>query len=103
MIDVFVPVLNQSQQLIGILRMSYTYNTLYTEFTRSRYVIVGILAGGLLVGIILGWSLAVNLSKPIRQVTQAINDLAHGNRQVQVEERGPEEIQLLAQSFNFLE
>ncbi|MFZ0532618.1 MAG: HAMP domain-containing sensor histidine kinase [Anaerolineales bacterium] len=101
-IDVFVPVLNQSQQLIGILRMSYTYNTLYAEFTRSRYVIVGILAGGLLVGIILGWSLAVNLSKPIRQVTKAINELAHGNRQVQVEERGPEEIQLLAESFNFL-
>ena len=101
-IDVFVPVLNQNQQLIGILRMSYIYSTLITEFTRSRYVIVGILAGGLLVGIILGWSLALNLSKPIRQVTQAINELAHGNRQVQVEERGPEEIQLLAQSFNYL-
>jgi len=101
-IDVFVPVLNQNQQLIGILRMSYIYNTLITEFTRSRYVIVGILAGGLLVGIILGWSLALNLSKPIRQVTLAINELAHGNRQVQVEERGPEEIQLLAQSFNSL-
>jgi signal transduction histidine kinase len=101
-IDVFVPVLNQKQQLIGILRMSYISNTLYTEFTRSRYVIVGILAGGLLVGIILGWSLAVNLSKPIREVTRAINDLAHGNRQMQVAERGPEEIQLLAQSFNFL-
>jgi two-component system sensor histidine kinase BaeS len=101
-IDVFVPVLNQNQQLIGILRMSYTYGTLITEFTRSRYVIVAILAGGLLVGIILGWSLALNLSKPIREVTRAINDLAHGNRQVQLAERGPEEIQLLAQSFNFL-
>ena len=101
-IDVFVPVLDQNQQLIGILRMSYTYDTLYTEFTQSRYVVVGILAGGLLVGIILGWSLALNLSKPIREVTKAINDLAHGNRQVQVAERGPEEIQLLAQSINFL-
>ena len=101
-IDVFVPVLNQNQQLIGILRMSYTYETLYSEFTHSRYVIVGILAGGLLVGTSLGWSLALNLSKPIREVTKAINDLARGNRQVQVAERGPEEIQLLAQSFNFL-
>lgn len=101
-IDVFVPVLNQNQQLIGILRMSYTYNTLYSEFTRSRYVIVAILAVGLLVGIILGWSLALNLSKPIRQVTQAINDLALGNRQIAVEERGPEEIQQLARSFNSL-
>ena len=101
-IDVYVPVINQNQQLIGILRMSYTYTTLYTEFTRSRYVIVGILAGGLLAGIILGLSLAVNLSKPIREVTKAINDLAHGNRQVEVAERGPAEIQLLAQSFNLL-
>jgi len=55
-----------------------------------------------MVGIILGWSLALNLSRPIRQVTQAINDLAHGNRQAVVEERGPEEIQLLARSFNSL-
>jgi signal transduction histidine kinase len=101
-IDVFVPVINQNQQLIGILRMSYTYNNLSAEFTRSRYVIVGILAGGLLVGTVLGWSLALNLSKPIREVTQAINDLAHGNRQSQVAERGPEEILLLAQSFNLL-
>ncbi len=101
-IDVFVPVLNQNQQLIGILRMSYTYSTIYQEFTRSRYVIVGILAGGLLLGVILGWSLALNLSTPIRKVTRAINDLAQGNRQIAVEERGPEEIQLLARSFNLL-
>ncbi len=101
-IDVFVPVLNQSQQLIGILRMSYTYSTIYQEFTRARYVIVAILAGGLLLGVILGWSLALNLSRPIRKVTQAINDLAQGNRQIAVEERGPEEIQLLARSFNLL-
>ncbi len=101
-IDVFVPVLNQNQQLVGILRMSYTYNNLYTEIVQSRYVIVSTLAGGLLVGIILGWSLALNLSRSIHQVTQAINELAHGNRQAQVTTRGPEEIQLLAQSFNFL-
>ncbi len=101
-IDVFVPVLGQSQHLIGILRMSYTYSTLSVEFAQSRYVIVAILAVGLAVGIILGLSLAVNLSRPIRQVTRAINDLAHGNRQAPLPEHGPEEIQLLAQSFNTL-
>src|SRR4030043_986582 len=101
-IHVFVPVINQSQQMVGILRMSYTYNTIYSELLQSRYVIYGILAVGLLVGIILGWSLALNLSRPIRQVTQAINDLAQGNKQAEVVARGPEEIQLLAQSFNSL-
>jgi signal transduction histidine kinase len=102
LIDVFVPVINQSQQMVGILRMSYTYNTIYSELLQSRYVIYGILAVGLLVGIILGWSLALNLSRPIRRVTQAINDLATGSKQAQVVARGPEEIQLLAQSFNSL-
>jgi signal transduction histidine kinase len=101
-IDVFVPVLDQNSTLVGILRMSYTYNTIYSELIQSRSVIVFTLAGGLLIGIILGWSLALNLSKPIRQVTQAINDLARGNRQVQINSKGPEEIQLLAQSFNTL-
>jgi len=101
-IDVFVPVINQNQQMVGILRMSYTYNTIYSELVQSRYVIYGILAVGLLVGIILGWSLALNLSRPLGQVTQAINDLARGNRQAQVVAGGPEEIQLLAQSFNSL-
>jgi signal transduction histidine kinase len=101
-IDVFVPVINQNQGLVGILRMSYTYNTIYSELLQSRYVIFGILAVGLLVGIILGWSLALNLSRPIRQVTQAINDLAHGNRQAKVITHGPEEIDLLAGSFNSL-
>jgi signal transduction histidine kinase len=101
-IDVFVPVIDQNSRMVGILRMSYTYNTIYSELVQSRYVIVGIMAVGLLLGIILGWSLALNLSKPIRQVTQAINDLAHGNPQSQVIARGPEEIQLLAQSFNSL-
>jgi two-component system, OmpR family, sensor histidine kinase BaeS len=101
-IDVFVPVLDQNQKMVGILRMSYTYNTIYSELVQSRYVIFFTLAGGLLIGIILGWRLALNLSKPIRQVTQAINDLAHGNRQAQIISHGPEEIQLLAQSFNTL-
>ena len=102
LIDVFVPVINQNQQMVGILRMSYTYNTIYSELLQSRYVIFGILAAGLLVGIILGWSLALNLSRPIRQVTQAINDLALGNREAQVIAHGPEEIRLLAESFNSL-
>jgi two-component system sensor histidine kinase BaeS len=101
-IDVFVPVLSQNQQLIGILRMSYTYNNLIQAFNQSRFVVVAILAGGLLVGIILGWTLALNLSQPIRKVTHAINDLAQGNRQVKLKEQGPEEIQLLAHSFNVL-
>lgn len=101
-IDVFVPVIDQNQKLVGILRMSYTYNTIYSELVQSRSVIIFTLAGGLLIGIILGWSLALNLSRPIRQVTQAINDLAHGNRQTQIISHGPEEIQLLAQSFNTL-
>ena len=101
-IDVFVPVLNSNRQLLGILRMSYRYETIYGEFLQSRYLIIAILTLGLIIGSALGSALALNLSSPIRQVTQAIYDLAHGKRQAQVTARGPEEIKLLAQAFNFL-
>ena len=101
-IDVYVPVINPDQQLVGILRMSYAYNTLYTEFIKSRSVIIGILAVGLILGVVLGWRLALNISRPIRQVTIAIDELAHGNQLSKVIPKGPAEIQVLARSFNFL-
>jgi len=51
---------------------------------------------------VLGWRLALNISRPIRQVTIAIDELAHGNQLSKVIPKGPAEIQVLARSFNFL-
>jgi two-component system sensor histidine kinase BaeS len=101
-IDVLVPVINEAQSIEGIIWTSYHFSSVAEEFLRLRYVITGILAIGLLLGTILGLLLAVNISRPIRQVTQAIYDLASGNRREKLEERGPDELRLLLNAVNYL-
>jgi len=101
-IDVFTPVLSSDGQITGIVRMSYPYMTIYEELLQMRFIIIGILALALLIGIGLGSFLAVTISSPIQQVTLAIDELARGNNLEKLDEYGPEEIQSLARSTNFL-
>ena len=101
-IDVMVPVFGDHQNVIGIVRMSYLYDTVFEQLVRLRYLISGILLFGLLFGALLGIVLAVNISNPIRNVTRAIFDLANGEHENRLPERGPEEINLLSNAVNFL-
>ena len=101
-IDVMVPVFGDHQNVIGIVRMSYLYDTVFEQLVRLRYIISGILLFGLLLGALLGIVLAVNIANPIRNVTRAIFDLANGERKNRLPELGPEEISLLSNAVNFL-
>ena len=101
-IDVMVPVFGDHQDVIGIVRMSYLYDTVFEQLVRLRYLISGILLFGLLFGALLGVVLAVNISNPIRNVTRAIFDLANGEHEKRIPEQGPEEITLLSNAVNFL-
>ena len=101
-IDVFTPVTSSDGQLMGIVRMSYPYTTIYDELLQMRFIILGILAFALLLGIGLGSFLAVTINTPIQRVTEAIDDLAQGNKLEKLEVRGPAEIQTLVRSINSL-
>lgn len=101
-VDVFVPVLNDDQSIQGIVRTSFRFVTVTDELLQLRYLIAAILILGLLFGAILGYLLALNINSPIHQVTQAIYDLASGNRREKLDERGPDEIRLLLIAVNFL-
>jgi len=101
-IDVFTPVVSSDNQVRGIVRMSYPYTTIYDELLQMRFIILGILAFALLLGIGLGSFLAVTINTPIQRVTEAINDLAQGNKLEDLDERGPAEIQSLVRSINSL-
>ncbi len=101
-IDVFAPVFLADNQVVGIVRMSYPYMTIYDELIQTRFIIFGVLAFALLMGIGLGSFLAVTISTPVQQITDAISDLARGNMLEKLDESGPEEIQSLARSINLL-
>ncbi len=101
-VEVLVPVVRPDQQVAGVVRLSHRLTGVLERFLRLRYLIAGVLAGGLLLGAAVGWLLALNLERPLRQVTQAVWQLTSGERTLQLPERGPQELSLLSRSVNSL-
>jgi signal transduction histidine kinase len=101
-VDVLVPIMDQEMQVAGVVRLSHRLTTVYEQFLRQRYVVGGILLAGLLLGSVVGWVLALNLERPLRDVTRAARQLASGMQLAPLPERGPREIQNLLHSMNVL-
>ncbi len=101
-VDVLVPVMDQEMQIAGVVRLSHQLTNVYEQFLRQRYLIGGILLAGLLLGTVAGWVLALNLERPLRDVTEAARQLASGEQLTPLPERGPQEIQNLLHSMNVL-
>jgi two-component system, OmpR family, sensor histidine kinase BaeS len=100
--DVLVPVQGPDRRVVGIVRLTHRMSSVAGQFLHLRYLITGVLAGGLLLGAAVGWGLALNLARPLRQVAQAIDRLTSGQRLTPLPEAGPEEVSLVARAFNTL-
>jgi signal transduction histidine kinase len=101
-VETFSPVFDTHGTVRGILRVSQPLSGVAAEFARMRAWVIGILLSGLGLGVAIGLGLAVNLERPLKGVTQAMQHLTEGERLPLETHAGPEEIRLLAQSFNSL-
>jgi len=101
-VDVYAPVITTENQIAGIVRLSYRFATVYEDFLQLRYLIAVILILSLVVGVLLGSSLALNINSPLQKVIEAVYDLARGSRKAVLTEQGPEEVRLLLRSVNHL-
>jgi len=101
-VDVLVPIMDHEMQIAGVVRLSHRLTNVYEQFLRQRYLVGGILLAGLLLGSAVGWMLALNLERPLRDVTRAAQQLASGEQMAPLPERGPKEIQNLLHSMNVL-
>ena len=101
-VDVLVPARRSDGQIIGMVRMSYHLENVYGQFLSLRYIIVGILAIGILLGVIMAMLLALNLGNALRQLTYSVQQLTTGKEYRPPLEHGPEEIQVLLRSVNSL-
>ncbi len=101
-IEVIVPVIDQERQLLGFVWVDYPFVAFTDEVYQLRFLILSLLALGLVFGSSIGFLLAVSVSTPIRQVTGAIGALAHNTQMKLLPVGGPEEIQLLCRSVNDL-
>ena len=87
--DVLVPLVGSDGQVVGLVRVLYQQSGVFQQFQRVRWLVIGVLAVGLAVGALVGWLLAVNLSRPLRRVTGAVYRLASGERLEPLAEEGP--------------
>jgi two-component system sensor histidine kinase BaeS len=102
MVDVLAPVVGADQQVEGVIRLSHRWTTIGERFLQMRYLITGVLIGGLLLGAVAGFVLALNLERPIQQANRAVSRIARGELSTPLAERGPRETRELLHSVNIL-
>lgn len=101
-LDVYTPVLDPLNQVIGIVRLNYQVASGYELFVRFRFLIAAILLLGLLLSLVAGSLLGASIGRPIQRVTRAIYDLASGRRREPLEETGPDDLRQQARAVNHL-
>jgi signal transduction histidine kinase len=101
-VDVLVPATRSDGQVVGVLRMSYHLENVYGQFLSLRYIIIGIIAIGILLGVIMAMLLALNLGNALSQLTYSVQQLTTGKEYSPPLEHGPEEIRILLRSVNSL-
>lgn len=102
LIDVYEPVLDSSDSVIGIVRLTYQVESLYIILNELRWQIFLIILLGLVTSIVISTILAFGISRPVTKVTKAIYNLAVGHTHDALEVKGPEELRSQAQAVNFL-
>jgi signal transduction histidine kinase len=101
-VDVFVPVHNGREELLGVIQMTYHLENVYGQFVTLRQVIILILSVGIILGAGIALLLSVNLSRSLKQVVTAIHQLTTGQEVAPSVEQGPEEIRDLIRTVNAL-
>lgn len=99
--EVLVPVII-NRQIVGVIRLTDPLSSVYERFPRTRTFIKWAVVGGLVMGIGIGWFLAVDLERPLRRATQAISRMASGQPLTPLPEQGPKDVRLLMRAFNTL-
>jgi two-component system sensor histidine kinase BaeS len=99
-LTVVAPVIGAGGRVVGLIGMTRQLTNLYEQFLRLRFLIAGVLGLGLLLGGMVGWLLALNLARPLRQVTLTVDQLSRGKELATLPEYGPEELRMLARAIN---
>ncbi len=98
--DAFVPVFGASHQVIGVVRLTHQLASVFERFLRLRVFIGAVLGVALVLGAMVGFILALNLERPLQQLTQSVNRLSEGQELTPMFEQGAKEVRVLLHAFN---
>ncbi len=95
-----VPLFGRSKELLGTLFVGSSQRTVVTLERRIRWLALGVVAVGLLFGLMLSWWGAARVTRPVQKLVEGAREVAEGNWSARVDVRGRDEIGQLAKSFN---
>jgi signal transduction histidine kinase len=97
-----IPLKNQAGNVMAVLVVALSRSGMVQAQQHIRAIAYGVAAGGILLAIVFSLWIAARVSRPIEQLARAAGEVAAGNWDVHVPERGHDEVSVLAQSFNHM-
>lgn len=101
-VEVLIPVTGVNQELLGIVGVTETIEGVATQFARMRWWILSILGVELIFALLMGIFLGTRLAYPISRSTNAVSEIAYGEKIKPLPVEGPEEMKQLARAVNNL-
>ncbi|MGB0063860.1 MAG: ATP-binding protein, partial [Terracidiphilus sp.] len=97
-----IPLKNGQGNLMAVLVVALSRAGMVAAQQHIRAISYGVAAGGILLAIFISLWIAARVSRPIEQLAHAAEEVAGGNWDVRVAERGRDEVSVLARSFNHM-
>jgi signal transduction histidine kinase len=101
-----IPLKSDNGSVLAVLLVSISRGSMVQAQQHIRAIAYGVAAGGILLAILLSLWIAARVSRPIEQLARAAEEVAAGNWEAHVPERGRptsrDEIAALARSFNHM-
>lgn len=97
-----IPLKNEAGDVLAVLAVSISRAQMVEAQQHIREIAYGVATAGILLSIMLSLWIAARVSRPIEELARAAEDVADGNWDVHVPERGRDELSVLARSFNHM-
>ncbi|KAA6458294.1 HAMP domain-containing protein [Acidobacteria bacterium AB60] len=95
-----IPLKSNSGAVLAVLTVAISRAGLVAAQQHIRAIAYAVASGGILLAIIFSLWITARVSHPIEQLARAAEEVAEGNWDVHVPERGRDEVAVLARSFN---
>jgi two-component system nitrogen regulation sensor histidine kinase NtrY len=97
-----IPLKNEQGDVMAVLLVAISRSGMVEAQQHIRAIAYGVAAGGILLAIAFSLWIAARVSRPIEQLARAAEQVAGGNWDVRVPQRGRDEVSVLARSFNHM-
>lgn len=97
-----IPLKNEAGAVLAVLTVAISRGSMVQAQQHIRAIAYGVAAGGILLAIAFSLWIAARVSRPIEQLACAAEEVASGNWETRVPERGHDEVSVLASSFNHM-